>query len=181
MRHLFLTAVLGLGFFFLFSLALAQEAAPVTPSASPSPITYSLPYPGILPDHPLYFAKMVRDQILLLLITNPVRRVEFHILLADKHLNMGMFLMEKGDAPRAVETIAQGVKYLKKAEEHLFQIPGGGTPEVMSLKDRYEKSLLKHQELISSLKLQLIGGAPTEIDHVAQDVDRLLEDFAKNK
>lgn len=181
MRNTLLTAVLGLGFFLLFSLALAQEASPNALTPSPSPVVYALPYPGILPDHPLYFLKMMRDQILLLLITNPVRRVEFHILLADKHLNMGVFLVEKDKPTLAVNTITRGVEYLKKAETHLFQIPGGGTSEVLSLKDRFEHSLLKHQEIVDALGTQLTGGDSAALARLSEDVAALWQDYSRKK
>jgi hypothetical protein len=87
----------GVGFFAIFfSMALAQEAAPLYPSSTPQPVNYTLPYPGILPDHPLYFVKQLRDTVLSLLISNPVRKVKFYILMADKHLSMGVVLKEKG-------------------------------------------------------------------------------------
>lgn len=181
MRNILLIVLVGLGFLLLFSLALAQEALPNAPVPSPSPVVYPLPYPGILPDHPLYVFKQIRDQILLLLITNPVRRIEFHILLADKHLNMGIFLVEKGKSKLAVTTISRGVAYLGKAEVYLFQIPGGGTPEMLSLKDRFEQSLGKHQEIVDALITQLTGSENTALLSISANLTTLRQDFIGKK
>ena len=59
-------------------------------------IEYTLPYPGILPDSPLYFLKTARDKIVSFLISDPLKKAEFNLLAADKRLNSGIFLFNKG-------------------------------------------------------------------------------------
>ena len=42
-------------------------------------VKYELPYPGILPDNPLYFLKQIRDWIMERLITDPLKKIEFYM------------------------------------------------------------------------------------------------------
>ena len=55
-------------------------------------ILYPLPFPGILPNHPLYFLKVVRDTLIEKMITNEIKKAEFYILQADKRLQMSLEL-----------------------------------------------------------------------------------------
>lgn len=73
---------------------------------------YILPYPGILPDHALYPLKLFRDKLLNLFIRDPQRKLEFNLLMSDKKLNMGVFLIEKGKYELAYKTIKNGQKNL---------------------------------------------------------------------
>jgi hypothetical protein len=112
---------------------------------------YVLPYPGILPDHPLYFLKRVRDYILDRLIVDPVRHADFHILQADKRLNMGIFLIEKGNAALAEETISKGEKYMDRAVHELLDVKASGKTPPDYLVEKLEKSMSKHIETLNEL------------------------------
>ena len=77
----------------VFSATALQVSVTPIPKLTPMPtpvdpdvigIEYVLPYPGILPTHPLYFLKIVRDRIIELLISDRVNKAEFYILQADK-------------------------------------------------------------------------------------------------
>src|SRR3989344_1560579 len=96
--------------------------AKTTPILTPTPtgmveqkVDYTLPYPGILPDHPLYFLKRLRDQILERLIVDPVRKIEFYMLQADKSVNTGLFLAAKQSEALANESLKRGQTYLDQA------------------------------------------------------------------
>lgn len=112
---------------------------------------YVLPYPGILPDHPLYNLKRLRDYILDRLIVDPVRKAEFHILQADKRLNMGIFLTTKGNATLAEESISKGEKYMHRAVFGLLEVKSSGKLPPAHIVERLEKSLEKHLEVLSEM------------------------------
>lgn len=83
----------------------------VTPgqmTATPSPMMqmtkYQLAYPGMLPDSPLYFLKVVRDRILAALITNPQKKVDFYLLQTDKGIAMVPLLVAKNEVSLAKTT-----------------------------------------------------------------------------
>lgn len=97
------------------TFAFAQEEA--SASATPTPEQknhYILPYPGLLPDSPLYQFKVLRDRIVEFLISDPIKKAQFHILQADKRLNAGIALVNERQSkePLAESTISKGINYL---------------------------------------------------------------------
>jgi hypothetical protein len=81
---------------FLFSLStVLTKAASAFDSSSSSRsavTTYQLPYPGLLPDNPLYILKVVRDRIVRFFISDPLKKGQFDLLQADKSLNSAYYL-----------------------------------------------------------------------------------------
>lgn len=116
-------------------------------------VDYDLPYPGILPDHPLYPLKVFRDRILEFLIRDQLRKIDFYLLMADKRLNMGIFLTDKNKPELAETTVSKGEKYFLKGVEQLENVSRSDT---LSLPGdtvaKYKTASLKHQEVIEELK-----------------------------
>lgn len=85
--------------------------------AAPTPQKqlYELPYPGILPTHPLYFLKNLRDSIIESLITDPGKKVEFYVLQADKKLQMATMLTDSNKSSESTRILAQSYAHQKKA------------------------------------------------------------------
>lgn len=116
-------------------------------------INYALPYPGILPDHLLYPLKVLRDRILELLIRDPLRKLDFYLLMADKRLNMGIFLQEKDKPELAETTVSKGEKYFLKGVDQLEKV--SQSDEIVLPKDtvtKYKTASLKHQEVLEELR-----------------------------
>lgn len=109
---------------------------------------YLLPFPGILPDHPLYFLKQIRDGIMDRLIVDPLRKAEFHVLQADKRLNMGVVLLGQGKETLAETTISKGEKYMERAALGLSAFKSTGRPVPASLIDKLTRSMEKHVEIL---------------------------------
>ena len=132
-----------------------QQMEPAEGSLLPLPVTqkveYTLPYPGILPDHPLYFLKRLRDTILEKLISDPIRKAEFYILQGDKRLQMGLMLIEGGKANLGESTISKGEKYLEQAITKLSSYKESGGVVAPYVVEKLEKSITKHQEVITDL------------------------------
>ncbi|PIZ98613.1 MAG: hypothetical protein COX78_02915, partial [Candidatus Levybacteria bacterium CG_4_10_14_0_2_um_filter_35_8] len=80
-------------FLLSFQTALAEKTMSPNPAATMD--NYELPYPGLLPDHPLYFLKMTRDKIIGFFISDPIKKAEFDILQSDKRLSAGVYLLNK--------------------------------------------------------------------------------------
>jgi len=78
---------------------------------------YLLPYPGILPNHPLYWSKMIRDRVQLLTTKDPTKKMQLFLLFADKRLAAGQLLIATGDKGLGVSTITKAEKYLLSAYE----------------------------------------------------------------
>ena len=118
---IFLTAF-GILFTSLFKTAsvkyvFSQEPSKISNQPSKKvEIDYVLPYPGrILPDHPLWLVKALRDRLWLMLTTNPSRKAELKLLFADKRLAMSKILFEKDKPEIAFSTLTKAEKYLEGA------------------------------------------------------------------
>jgi hypothetical protein len=79
-------------------------------------VAYQLPYPGILPDHPLYFLKALRDRLHLFFNRSLQKKAEIYLLYSDKRAASAQILLEKGKEKMALDTLAKGEKYF-------FEIP----------------------------------------------------------
>ena len=114
-------------------------------------VEYALPYPGILPDHPLYFLKRLRDTILERLISDPIRKAEFYILQSDKRLQMGVMLTTAGKGSLAETTVSKAEKYMEQALTNLssYRKSGGIIPPYII--EKLEKATAKHREVITDL------------------------------
>ena len=135
------------------TVVFAQEEKEATQAAELKEIEevdYYLAYPGILPDHPLYWLKMARDRILLLLMNDPLQKFDRLLLYADKRLGAAKVLIEGNQLGLGVTTATKAEKYLERSLEEFEKLRQAekATPE---LEDRFEKALLKHTEVIEKL------------------------------
>jgi hypothetical protein len=130
-----------------------QQMQPVEEETPPvvQKVEYALPYPGILPDHPLYFLKRLRDTILERLISDPIRKAEFYLLQSDKRLQMGLMLINNGKGNLGESTISKAEKYMEQAVTGLSQYKKGGSIVPPYIVERLEKATAKHQEVITDL------------------------------
>jgi hypothetical protein len=112
---------------------------------------YTLPYPGILPDHPLYFLKQLRDQIMESLISDSLRKIEFYILQGDKLTNSGIFLSTKNNETLVVEVFSRAQKSMQKAIFATTAFTEKGKVLPGYIKERLVQSLMKHNEVLSEL------------------------------
>ncbi|OGD63679.1 hypothetical protein A2160_04490 [Candidatus Beckwithbacteria bacterium RBG_13_42_9] len=126
----------------------AAEKPAANDSASDKTVDYYLPYPGILPDHPLYWLKMARDRMTLWLTQDPQAKFDRLLLYADKRLGAAQVLVEGNQVDLGATTATKGEKYLEQAISQFQVLKANGkvTPE---LQTRVQKALLKHQELLT--------------------------------
>jgi len=112
-------------------------------------VDYYLPYPGILPDHPLYWLKMVRDRVQLWLTTDQLAKAEKLLLYADKRLGAGWALIEGNKVDLGVTTLTKAEKYLERAVMTADKLGDGGEEE--RFKEKLEKAERKHREVLLKL------------------------------
>lgn len=150
--------ILSLGFFLgliLISNLItihAQEATP-TPTQDKKVTTqtfikYDLAYPGILPDHPLYKLKVLRDKISAGLISDPQKKINFYLLQADKGILAMAMLVDKKKIELANATALRA--------EHNFTLLTYTLGALEKKPDEafFEKlktASLKHQEVLNSI------------------------------
>lgn len=153
MKHIRIFAFISLFLFLFAGNILAQESTSSSVPLSPTPIIldYQLPYPGLLPDSPLYFLKAARDKIISLFIADPLKKAEFNVFQADKRLNSGIFLFKQRKEDQGESTIAKGLNYLNEAITKVGEAKKQGM-DVTPIIEKFSLSLKKHREVIKMLQ-----------------------------
>lgn len=138
----------------VFSVSIAAQTPEENETASPAAtrVEYQLPYPGMLPDHPLYKIKVLRDKIILFLIRDPIKKATRHLHMADKEFFMALKLTEKDKIPLAQHTAF-------KAEHHMTMLVAEIKNAVyysdkelpQDLAQQAHRAALKHQELLAEM------------------------------
>jgi hypothetical protein len=137
---------------------------------------YVLPYPGILPDHPLYFLKTVRDRIIELLVVDPARRAEFYLLQSDKWLSATQVLLEKGKKDLAQTLLNNSSVRLALAIDQLTSLKGNGKPVPTGTIDRFKNAIQKHIEVLTDFEARNVidvAQAKTSLNTSLEALDKL--------
>lgn len=111
---------------------------------------YTLPYPGILPDNPLYVLKALRDRFIAFLISDPQKKAEFAALQADKHLASAMYLMDKGTEEKitlAEQTVSKGTNYFEQAIQKTSEAKNQAM-ETTGMEHRLTDAVRKHLQVV---------------------------------
>lgn len=113
-------------------------------------VDYYLPYPGILPDHPLYWLKMIRDRVRLYLTRDPLQKLERLLLYADKRLGAAKILVEGNKPDLGATTAIKGEQYLEQAVGKFNDLKqtDKASPE---FDDKFKKAVLKHEEILKKI------------------------------
>lgn len=141
---------------------LATESGAIAVASS---VEYELPYPGLLPNHPLYWLKMVRDRVQLLMTRDPLSRVSLLLLHADKRLGAALELAENGQFDLAEETAMKAEGYLDRGVKEvvdLFQ----ETDEGLLMGRKLELAGRKHLEVLALLQEMLPDQNKSTIAHL---------------
>lgn len=155
----------------VFPVAADEVSPPLTPS--PSPVAYQLPYPGMLPDNPLYFIKVIRDAVWSFLISSPLKKADFDLLQADKRVNASYLLVtqEKGKAELAEMTFSKGENYFDAALLQTANAKKQGM-DIGDIVKRLSVANLKHKETLTGIESS-VGKEKKKL--FKQDEDRLAE------
>jgi mannitol-specific phosphotransferase system IIBC component len=133
----------------------AQESASPSAVASESAeITYQLAYPGLLPDHPLYFLKAARDKIISFFISSPIKKADFDLLQADKRIGASVMLSKKGKVDLAQSTFSKAENYFEKAivQVSSAKMQGIHTGEMAK---KLQDANLKHRQVLDDMLKEL--------------------------
>jgi len=150
--------ILSFIIFFFFSgrflLTYAQEASSAAQSPLPTPINYQLPYPGMLPDNPLYFLKVIRDNLMTFFISKPLDKAEFDLLQSDKNVQASYLLtQQQGKMDLALQTFSHAQSYFQDA---IIQITNakkqGYSIKVMA--NKIVSAHQKHMQIMHAIEQQ---------------------------
>lgn len=114
-------------------------------------VIYNLPYPGILPDHPLYFVKIIRDRINEFLTRDNLKKSQIYLLNSDKRAAMAMALARTGKNKQAIDTFSKAEKYGLLVPQYLKIAKEQGESAPSSFIETAKLSNAKHQELIDEM------------------------------
>lgn len=116
-----------------------------------APSDYVMPYPGVLPDSPLYMLKMMRDRIREILTIAPADQVMLFNLYADKRVGAMEVLMNSGKTELAIETGNKGALYQQKAIGALEVVKARGG-DVGKGGNVLERAIRKHIEMVTDMQ-----------------------------
>lgn len=168
-------AVLGGGVLLVSMLAISPTI--VSPHETTSGVTvekveYYLPYPGILPDSPLYKLKAVRDRVSLLTTFDPIKKAEKELFLADKRINAAQALYEGGKVDLAISVATKAEKYLASSTANTIKLSDEGK-DVKSHLAKLSLASLKHIDLLTGFKEKSNPSQVIVIEKTIMEVDSL--------
>ena len=154
-----------------------NETQPATPAAK---VEYVLPYPGILPDNPLYFLKATRDKIISFLISDVIKKAEFNLLTSDKRINAAWSLSTRGKYELAVSTLSKSNNYLDQAITATAASRNAGK-NVDTVLHNLKNAIKKHQEVTVAIKSKIdkklspqLQNEIQRLENFGRTVDQLL-------
>lgn len=118
-------------------------------------VAYHLSYPGLLPDHSLYFLKAARDRIMAFFISNPLKKSEFDLLQADKRIEASYLLVQKGAKISLAEsTFSKGENYFEEAVNMATDAKSQGM-NTLEIEKRLTDANSKHNEILVNIDKKL--------------------------
>ena len=127
-------------------------------SARPVSVQYDLPYPGLLPDNPLYYLKAIRDNFLKFFISDPLKKTQFDLLQANKRLGAARALLTKGKEDLAITTLSKSGNYFDDAIAQI-QVAKKKGQDVNPTLSEMLTAAKKHQEIIFDMQKGKKGDA----------------------
>jgi hypothetical protein len=167
-------ALIGLNFLFLtITIPLTVYFTDTSFVKAQNKVVYDLPYPGVLPDNPLYFFKAFRDQINLFFTRDYQKKAEVYLLYSDKRVAASILLLDNGKEKLALDTLAKAEKYFFKIPFLIDQAKRQGQSFPKEVIERIKTANEKHAEVIDDfLKKTSEGQNPylLQIQSINQDI-----------
>lgn len=154
MKQKLIVICMLLGYFLLISVPIFADDMQQAPQTAT--VDYSLPYPGLLPDNPLYFLKATRDRVVSFFIKDSMKKASFDLLQADKRVEAALLLSKKGSsqAPLVVSTFSKGDNYFEEATQSIAKAKSE-KKDVASLVGKMQTASKKYKEVLVSISSSL--------------------------
>lgn len=133
-----------------------QSPTPSPTSAPAITVKYYLPYPGILPDNPLYKVKAFRDRIVLFFTSGEENKAVKELLYADKRIRAAEELVDGGKVTLGVSTASKAEKYLESAVNRAIKLASDGVDDKSLLRTLVDATA-KHSEVLQVLQTKTDG------------------------
>lgn len=136
-----------------------------------TPVTYDLPYPGLLPDNPLYLLKAFRDRLVSFFISDAQKQAEFDLLQANKRLVATEYMMKEPHHNDQLisQTASKGENYFADSLVNVTKAQQEGRL-VNDLLERLVKASIKHEQVLYMLQQQSSGQLRMDL---GQDIERV--------
>lgn len=165
--------ILSLLFILLIPFATyVMEYVPVK-AVTQEKILYNLPYPGILPDHPLYIIKAIRDRLLEFGTRDNLKKAELYLLNSDKRFAMAISLAKKGKEKQAIDAASKGEKYFLKIPNLLINAKKQGSGSSSEFVATLKLSNAKHKEILQTFLKELPQGPNVSINGILEINDQI--------
>lgn len=136
-------------------------------------VVYDLPYPGILPDNPLYFVKAMRDRTQEIFTRDNNQKAQLYLLLSDKRVSMAQILLKKGKRQLAINTLSKGEKYALKIPDLLAATKKQGAKTPDDIFSKFKQSNDKHKEVIEAFMKEAPRGEIEALEIILQNNDKV--------
>lgn len=162
----------------IFSVRAAEAGNVITvaPSAEVTSvkIDYYLPYPGLLPDSPVYKLKMVRDWVKLTFSFGDLKKSQIELLYADKRIGAAQVLLDGGKTRLAASTASKAEKYLESSVNRTVSLIQKGQ-DVKSMLLTLSKATAKHIEILQEMIIKTPGEDRIVLETVLKNTNSLAE------
>jgi hypothetical protein len=150
MKQKLIVICMLLGYFLLIGVPIFADD--IQPTSQTVAIDYSFPYPGLLPDNPLYFLKATRDRVVSFFIKDSMKKASFELLQADKRVEAAVLLSKKGSSqtPLVVATFSKGDNYFEEATQSVIKAKSE-KKDVASLVGKMQTAAKKYKEVLLTL------------------------------
>lgn len=138
----------------VFLIAIPKSQAQTITTLQEKIIDYQLPYPGLLPDNPLYFIKQIRDSFMLFMAQDQLKKDEVYLQISDKNLSAAVELAKKGRHKLSVEKVEEAEDGFDGIIDRQKKEKKKNTDFIEKLK----KANLKHRETIENLMKDMPQG-----------------------
>lgn len=170
-KFLFLLLFISAALFIVPNVVFGQNATSAAALRAP---TYDLPYPGILPDNPLYILKAFRDRVVSILISDPLKKAEFDLLNSDKRMSGGLTMLNQGKDALGVTTISKSNNYFEEALAQLINMHQLKQSR-KSLAEKMNEALVWREYILNNTRAQVKGATQSQLQ---KEEDRV-EGFKK--
>lgn len=172
----FFGLVILLASIFSARAAEAGNVITVAPSAEVTSVKvdYYLPYPGLLPDSPVYKLKMVRDWVKLTFSFGDLKKSQTELLYADKRIGAAQVLLEGGKTRLAASTASKAEKYLESSVNRTVSLTQKGQ-DVKSMLLTLSKATAKHIEILQEMIVKTPGEDRIVLETVLKNTNSLAE------
>jgi hypothetical protein len=162
-----------IGIFLLLFTHVAMTPVFADDISEPTPTSYDLTHPGLLPDHPFYFLKVARDNVMSFFKGEPIDKATFALLQADKHLSASHALLTQKQNPElASVSLTDAQNYL---EESIRQT-AAAKKEGMDIAEMHHKlyhAIKKQKGMLGELEKQFAESDKKKFKELKNRVEAL--------